>query len=295
MFIVFCHLVVSSLFGKRTGEAVFIHRQFQSQGRAFTVRDPYPSLGTGAGFGRVRTGARTCQLAPACASTLWTDVEIPCRAYIRKGTQTRYWNRMVRPKFVQRFLWLFDPDDSSSSRRTARRYPLVFVSPSALRTVRLAKLLSLARIRVHHASTVSELRHLLVVTGAGVVLVDSEMENREDVLRGLEMEFPDVRTVALCRRDAESAARVRNAGAWKLVVEPARYFDLLCALESAHEVHQELTSPARTEHRVDAILTAAQEASPAGLAPAGPSLSRVPTAGASVLTLCLIRLPRPLH
>lgn len=144
--------------------------------------------------------------------------------------------------------------DKASSRR---RYSVVFLSTSGKRARKLASLLSVAGIRVHQAATASEMRILLQITSAAVVLIDlANSEPCEAILGGLAADFPGTCVVVLCPPGAEGAAELYAQGAFEVVVEPARFLDLLTALESAREFHQELSDPVRLESRISAIIEA---------------------------------------
>lgn len=197
---------------------------------------------------------------------------------------------MFRPDFVGRYVLVLGR--ASARKNCARRYSIVFFSTSGARAIKLASLLSVAGIRVHRAATSAELHNLLRLTSAGVVLIDMEAVGTcGTVLRELAADFPDVVAVALARCNTESAARLRDEGAWRVVVEPARYFDLLSALESAQEMHQELTDPERLRARVDTTMMAIRQAAQADIATPKTSSQ---AAAAGVLTICVIRLPGPL-
>ena len=63
------------------------------------------------------------------------------------------------------------------------------------------------------------------------------------MLGELAVDFPEVCTVVLSPFDAETSAQLYLEGAREVVVEPARLLDMLAALESAHELHQQLVDP----------------------------------------------------
>ena len=145
-----------------------------------------------------------------------------------------------------------------TGNRMSRRYSVVFLSTSGKRATKLASLLSFAGIRVHQAPTAAEMRMLLQITSAAVVLVDlANIKSCGEILRGLAADFPDVGAVVLCPPGAEGA-KFYVDGAFEVVVEPARFLDLLAALESAREFHQELADPARMHSRIDAVMQAVQ-------------------------------------
>ena len=137
------------------------------------------------------------------------------------------------------------------------RYSVVFFSTSVGRATKLANVLSVAGIRVHHASSAAEVKILLKLTSAGVVLLDLHTIGLcGEVLSELAGDFPEACTVALSPFDSETSAQLYLEGAWEVVVEPARLLDLLAALESAHELHQQLVDPVRLHSRVNAIMSA---------------------------------------
>jgi DNA-binding NtrC family response regulator len=139
----------------------------------------------------------------------------------------------------------------------SRRYSVVFLSTSGKRASKLASLLSFAGIRVHQASAASEMRILLQITSAAVVLIDlANIEPCEEILRGLAADFPEVCAIVLAPPGAEPSAEFYAEGVFEVVVEPVRFLDLLAALESAHDFHQELSDPGRMRSRVDAIIQA---------------------------------------
>ena len=100
---------------------------------------------------------------------------------------------------------------------------------------------------------------LLKITRVVIVLIDLRSVGRcDEVLRELPAEFPDICNVVLSPFDAKTSARF-YASVWEIVTEPARLLDLLAALESAHDFHQELADPARREERIDAIIKAIRQ------------------------------------
>ena len=138
-----------------------------------------------------------------------------------------------------------------------RRYSVVLFSTSIGTATKLASVLSVAGIRVHHGSTLAEVKILLRITSAGVVLIDLRtIGPGGEILRELAADFPDVGTVVLSPGDDQFAAQMYAAGARETVFEPARFADLLAAVESAHEFHQELTDSVRLQARIDAIMRA---------------------------------------
>ncbi len=103
------------------------------------------------------------------------------------------------------------------------------------------------------------MRILLQITSAAIVLIDlANIEAREEILRGLTADFPEVCAIVLSLPGAEAPAEFYAEGALEVVVEPARFVDLLAALESAHEFRQELSDPMRMRSRIDAIIQALQ-------------------------------------
>jgi len=135
------------------------------------------------------------------------------------------------------------------------RYSVVFFSTSLGRATKLASVLSVAGIRVHHASSAAEVNILLKLTSAGVVLIDLHtIGSCCEMVSALAVDFPEVCTVVLSPFDSETSAQLYLEGAWEVVVEPARMLDLLAALESAHELHQQLVDPVRLQSRVSAIM-----------------------------------------
>jgi len=164
---------------------------------------------------------------------------------------------MLKPGFIKRYRLALGSPSPGERKLPFRRYAVVFFTTSDARATKLASVLSVAGIRVHHASTSSEVRILLKITRAGVVLIDLRMIGaRGEMLGELAAEFPDACSVVLSPFGIESAAQLYVEGAWEVVVEPARFADLLAALESAHELHQELTDPVRLQSSVDAIMKA---------------------------------------
>lgn len=161
---------------------------------------------------------------------------------------------MRDPSFTKRYLRA--PDSQGAGELTSsNRYSVVFFSTSVARATKLAALLSVAAIRVHQASSWSEVRILLQITSAGVVLLDGKTIGPcGELLRELSADFPDVCTAVLSPFDVESAAQLYAEGAWEVVGEPARLIDLLAALESAHDLHEELTDPVRLQVRVHAVM-----------------------------------------
>ncbi|HXI42644.1 MAG TPA: hypothetical protein VNH83_21860 [Bryobacteraceae bacterium] len=118
-------------------------------------------------------------------------------------------------------------------------------------------MLSLAGIRVHHASTPAEVKILLKITSTGVVLLDLHtIGSCWDMLRELAEDSQEACTVVLSPFDAETSTQLYAEGAWEVVVEPVRLLDLLAALESAHELNRDLMDPVRLQTRVDAIMMA---------------------------------------
>jgi hypothetical protein len=129
---------------------------------------------------------------------------------------------------------------------------------------------------------------LLKITCAGIVLIDARTVGRCDKTLGeLAKDFPDICTVVLSPLDAETSSRLYAGGAWEVIVEPTRLLDLLAALESAHEFHEELADPARRQSRIGAIVGAVRQR---GMA-ASPRASF--TGGLSKMRV--IRRPRPIH
>ena len=137
------------------------------------------------------------------------------------------------------------------------RYSVVFFSTSVGRATKLANVLSVGGIRVHHASSAAEVKILLKLTSAGVVLLDLHTIGLwSEILSELTVDFPEVCTVVLSPFNSETSAQLYLEGAWEVVVEPARLLDLLAALESAHELHQQLVDPVLLYSRVSAIMSA---------------------------------------
>jgi len=98
---------------------------------------------------------------------------------------------------------------------------------------------------------------LLKITSAAIVLIDLRtVAQCDDMLGELAAAFPDIFVIVLSPFDSETSAQLYAGGAWEVVSEPARLLDLLNALESAHELHQELGNPAQQQSRVDAIIRA---------------------------------------
>jgi DNA-binding NtrC family response regulator len=164
---------------------------------------------------------------------------------------------MLKSGFTKLYVLVLGSPAWDERRPPIRRYSVVFFSTSIGRATKLARVLSVAGIRVHHASTLAEVTILVRITSAGVVLIDRRtIGPRGGILRELAADFPDVCTVVLSPGDNQFAAELYAAGAWEIVVEPARFADLLAAVESAHELHHELTDPVRLQARVDAIMRA---------------------------------------
>ncbi len=178
-------------------------------------------------------------------------------------------------------------DDRESSRR---RYSVVFFGASVRRATKLASVLSVAGIRVHHAASAAEVRTLLKITCAGIVLIDARTVGRCDKTLGeLTKDFPDICTVVLSPLEAETSSRLYAGGAWEVIVEPTRLLDMLAALESAHEFHEELADPVRRQSRIDGIVGAIRQR---GMA-ASPRASF--TGGLRLSKMRVIRRPRPIH
>jgi DNA-binding NtrC family response regulator len=164
---------------------------------------------------------------------------------------------MLKPGFIERRVLEFGSKGLGERTSSNRRYAVVFLSRSVGRATKLASLLSLAGIRVHHASTSAEVKILLKITTAGVVLLDLHTIGAcGEILRELARDFPEACTVVLSPFDAATSAQSYADGAWEVVTEPARLLDLLAALESAHELNRELTDPVRLQSRVNAIIRA---------------------------------------
>lgn len=164
---------------------------------------------------------------------------------------------MLKQGFMKRYVLVFGSHGLGERTSSNRRYCVVFFSRSVGRATKLASLLSLAGIRVHHAATSAEVRILLKITSAGVVLLDLHtIGSCREMLRELAGDFPETCTVVLSPFHAETSAQLYAEGAWEVVVEPARLLDLLAALESAHELNQDLMDPVRLQSRVDAIMRA---------------------------------------
>jgi DNA-binding NtrC family response regulator len=164
---------------------------------------------------------------------------------------------MLKPGLIKTHVLVFGSPSMSAPTSSNRRYSVVFFSTSVQRATKLANLLSVAGIRVHHASSAAEVRILLEITSDGVVLVDQySIGSCGQMLRELAADFPEACTVVLSPFDAEASAQLYAEGAWEVVVEPARLLDLLAALESAYELNRELRDPVRLESRVDAIISA---------------------------------------
>lgn len=164
---------------------------------------------------------------------------------------------MLKQAFMKRYVLVFGSHGLGEGTSSNRRYSVVFFSRSVGRATKLASLLSLAGIRVHHASTPAEVKILLKITSTGVVLLDLHtIGSCLDMLRQLAEDSPEACTVVLSPFDAETSSQLYAEGAWEVVVEPARLFDLLAALESAHELNRDLMDPVRLQTRVDALMRA---------------------------------------
>ncbi len=164
---------------------------------------------------------------------------------------------MLKSGFTKLYVLVLRSPAWDERRPRIQRYSVVFFSTSIGRATKLARVLSVAGIRVHHASTLAEVTILLRITSAGVVLIDRRTRGPcGEIFCKLAADFPDVGTVVLLPCDDQFAAQMYAAGAWETVVEPARFADLLAAVESAHELHQELADSVRLQARVDAIMRA---------------------------------------
>jgi DNA-binding NarL/FixJ family response regulator len=203
---------------------------------------------------------------------------------------------MLKPGLIKPYRLALGSPPSGELRPSFRRYSVVFFSPSVARATKVASVLSVAGIRVHHASTSSEVRILLKITRAGVVLIDLRMIGAsEDMLRELAADFPEACTVVLSSFGVESAAQLYVEGAWEVVVEPARFIDLFAALESAHELHQELTDPVRLQSSVDAIMKAVRRVARGDGVTPGLRPKTAQNVGGRVLTMPVIRRRGPVH
>jgi DNA-binding NarL/FixJ family response regulator len=203
---------------------------------------------------------------------------------------------MLKPGLIKRYRLALGSPPLGEQRPPFRRYSVVFFSTSVARAAKVASVLSVAGIRVHHASTSSEVRILLRITRAGVVLIDLRMIGAGgEMLRELAADFPEACTVVLSPFGVESATQLYVEGAWEVVVEPARFVDLFAALESAHELHQELTDPVRLQSSVDAIMKTVRRAARGdGVTPGRPPKTGQNVAGGG-LTIPVIRRRGPVH
>lgn len=164
---------------------------------------------------------------------------------------------MLKWGFIKRHGLIRGRQDLGERIPSRPRYSVVFFSISVGRAAKLASVLSVGGIRVHHASSAAEVNILLKLTSAGVVLIDLHTIGLcGEMLNELAVDFPEVCTVVLSPFDSETSAQLYIQGAWEVVVEPARLQDLLAALESAQELHQQLMDPVQLHSRVNAIMRA---------------------------------------
>lgn len=203
---------------------------------------------------------------------------------------------MLKPRLIRQYVLMLGSSGLGERRPPIRRYSVVFFSMSVGRATKLASVLSVAGIRVHHASTLAEVRTLLKITSAGVMLIDLRtIGPGREMLRQLPADFPDVSIVVLSRGYDQFATQLYAAGACEIVVEPARFADLLAALESAHELHQELTDPMRVQARVDAIMRAIRLAVRVDETTRGTRRTASQAASTGVLMMRVIGRPGPVH
>jgi len=164
---------------------------------------------------------------------------------------------MLKWGFIKRHELIRGRQSLGERTSSSPRYSVVFFSTSVGRATKLGSVLSVAGIRVHHVSSAAEVNILLKLTSAGVVLIDLHTIGLcGEMLSELAVDFPEVCTVVLSPFDSETSAQLYIQGAWEVVVEPARLQDLLAALESAHELHQQLVDPVQLHSRVNAIMRA---------------------------------------
>ena len=127
----------------------------------------------------------------------------------------------------------------------ARRFSCVFLSTSAKDAVRLNQHLSAAGIRAYHAGDTREAEMLLAITSARILLVDIDrtIEPWPEILQKLDESHSNVPKVLLTARTKCISSLILSDFALDVVPKPAHLGDLLCALEWAHSVEQELNDP----------------------------------------------------
>jgi DNA-binding response OmpR family regulator len=127
----------------------------------------------------------------------------------------------------------------------ARRFSCVFLSTSAKDAVRLNQHLSAAGIRAYHAGDTREAEMLLAITSARILLVDIDrtIEPWPEILQKLDESHSNVPKVLLTARTKCISSLILSDFALDVVPKPAYLGDLLCALEWAHSVEQELNDP----------------------------------------------------
>ena len=203
---------------------------------------------------------------------------------------------MQKPSFTKLDGLVLGNSAWGKRRPPIRRYSVVFFSTSIRRATKLASVLSVAGIRVHQASTLAEVKILLRITSAGVVLIDRRtIGPGGEILRELAADFPDVGTVVLSPGDDQFAAQMYAAGARETVFEQARFADLLAAVESAHEFHQELTDSVRLQARVNAIMKAIRLAVRADDTTPGIRRTASEAVAMGVLMMRVAGRPGPVH
>ncbi len=184
---------------------------------------------------------------------------------------------MRKPGFTKLYVLVLGNPAWGERRPPNRRYPVVFFSMSIGRATKLASVLSVAGLRVHHASSLAEVKTVLKITRAGVVLIDRRTIGPcGEMLRELAAEFPDLRTVVLSPADDQFAG-------------------LLARVESAHKLHQELTDPVRRQARVDAIMRAIRLAVPVDDTTPGIRPKSSQNIAVGVLMMRVIGRPGPVH
>jgi DNA-binding NtrC family response regulator len=147
---------------------------------------------------------------------------------------------------------------------TARRFSCVFLSTSVKDAVRLNQHLSAAGIRVYHAGDAREAEVILAITSARILLVDIDrtIQPSLEILQKLDESHPNVPKVLLTSRNKNFSSLILSHFVLDVVPKPVHLGDLLCALEYAHSVQEELYDPETTsaiEARVLAAIGSASE------------------------------------
>ena len=127
----------------------------------------------------------------------------------------------------------------------ARRFSCIFLSTSGKDADRLNQHLSPAGIRAYHAGDTREAEMLLAITSARILLVDIDrtIEPWPEILQKLDESHSNVPKVLLTARTKCISSLILSDFALDVVPKPAYLGDLLCALEWAHSVEQELNDP----------------------------------------------------